>query len=209
MITKRNVADIIRSDMSGGMPSDDSKFRRPMIYKRTELVLNTLMMIYFIEGKKEGDRNVDGVFVVPFPEVDVKYDATRDEKYSDLPGRIVSLPGGRGIKNVTLPQEKGTPFIAMANGQAEMMSQLEAGNLGGKKSYYPEQNRIYYKNVGDEITKVFIRMLVSVEDLQPDEPIPIPAAYEDKLIEMVKERMMLKKDTPEDKYNDNNPNLPE
>lgn len=208
MITKRNIADIVKSDLSGGDPSDDSKFHKAMIYKRTEMVLNTLMMQNFIEHRNENSYDIDGVFVVPFPDVTVQYDAKRDEKFSDLPGRVVSLPDGRGIRSVTLPQEKGTPFIAMANGQAEMMSLLEAGNLGGKRSYYIEQNRIYYKNVADSINEVFIRMVVSVENLRPDEAIPIPAAYEDKLVEMVKQRMMIKYQTPEDKYNDNNPNTP-
>lgn len=205
MLTKRNIADIIIDDLAGGDQPDDGKFHKQSIYKRIELALNSLMYRSFIEHRNENSYDIDGSFIVPFPNVEVQNDTVRDEKFCDLPQRFVSLPGGRGIRGITTTQEKGIPFIYMANQQREIMSNLEAGGLGGKTSYYIEQNKVFFTNLSNDITNVFIRMIVSIDDLGEDEVIPIPAQYEEGLIEAVREKLILKKETEEDKFNDNKP----
>ena len=50
-------------------------------------------------------------------------------------------------------------------------------------------------------------MVAGISDLDPNEPIPIPAIMEDDFIDRIMEILTEERALPQDKNNDNNPNI--
>ena len=207
-ITKRQLADLVRDDMSGGRPGDVTKFRYLTIYKKIELARNELIMRNFYEHRNENSYDINGDFITSFCPVEIEFDEKRCEYYSDLPAKVISLPDNRGIRQVSEIKGQKTPFIKMVNGAVGTFGCLEAGGLGGATGYYPEGDRIYYVNKPDSIDEVLMKLVASVDDLDEDENLPIPAEYEKILYDTVKQMMLEKLQIPEDKINDSNNQTP-
>jgi len=177
------------------------------VYKKIEIARNTIITTDFNQHRNENSYDINGDFITPFNNVPVKEDEEREEKFSELPARIISLPDNRGIRQVSETKGQKNPFYKMPNGMVGTFGNLEAGGLGGGTGYYIERDRIYYVNIGDQVENVLIKMIASVDDLDEDDPIPVPAQFEKPLIDMVKEMMDEKKNTTEDDRNDSNNQL--
>jgi len=204
MLTKQKFAELIRESKSGGDPESSSKYHDLVIFEVMELALNSLIARSFIENRNENSYNIHGDFVTPFPNVKVEFDAARNEKYSILPKRLISLPDNRGLRQVSPMQGQDHAFVKLPNGSNDTFSDLEAFNLDGRTGYYPERDKIYYRNLSDDITEVLVKMIASVDGLGVDEPLPIPAEYEADLFTTVKQMLEEEKATTQDKHTDSN-----
>jgi len=209
-ITKAQISVLIQDLVGGGDQPVGSKYHTDNIAKVTELAVNELITLDYFRSRNEGSYNINGDFITAFPnndypdDITVQLDTRRNEHYSILPSSYASLPNDRGIRHVSEIQNQDEEFIKTPSGASSIYRNLEAGNAGGRTSYYVEAGRIYYRNVKIGLEKVLIKLIRAVEDIEPDEALPIPSSMELTLLEKVAEVMEISKEALQDKINDNN-----
>lgn len=204
-LTKRQISDLVADLEAGGDPTVDSKFHRDNIQALTEVVRNTLIELDYNQRRNEGQFDINGDFIKPFPNQEVLFDSDRDEYYTVMPSKYASLPNNRGIRMVSQMKNQKNEFIKLNAGSQFVFCELEAGSLNGRTGYYPEGERIYYQNIdGVHVKKVLIKLVPALDSLDEDEVIPIPAGLEKNLIDGVREMLAETKITPQDKINDSN-----
>lgn len=203
MVTKAQIADLIRDNKSGGIPSaDNTKFAERNIFKMVDIAYSSLLELAY----KEGEKNF-GSYVTTHTNIAVKFDEDRDEKFSDLPAKLLSLPNDEGLREVRATQDVKSPFILTNNGNVGIYTGLHAEKGGGIPVCYLEGDKIFYQGLSDNIKKVLIKLVGSIENLNKNKAIPIPADKELQLYDIVVERMTEQKVTKEDNYNNANSNL--
>ena len=209
-ITKEQISVLVQDLVGGGDQPVGSKYHPDNIAKVTELAVNQLITLDYFRSRNEGTYNINGDFITAFPnasfpdDITVELDENRNEYYSVLPSKYASLPDDRGIRHVSEIQNQDEEFIKTPSGASSIYKNLEAGNAGGRSSYYVEAGRIYYKNIKIGLEKVLIKLIRAVEDIEPDEALPIPSSMELTLLEKVAEVMEISKEALQDKINDNN-----
>lgn len=209
-ITKAQISVLVQDIVGGGDQPVGSKYHPDNIAKVTELAVNELITLDYFRSRNEGNYNINGDFITSFPnenfpdDITVEFDTMRQEYYSILPSKYASLPHDRGIRHVSEIQNQENEFIKTPSGSTSVYRNLEAGNTAGRTSYYVEANKIYYKNTREGLKKVLIKLIRAVEDIEPDEALPIPSSMELTLLQKVAEIMDLSKEALQDKINDNN-----
>jgi len=203
MVTKAQIADLIRDLKSGGIPNaDNTKFDERDIFKMTDIAYSSLIAI----THQQGETNF-GSYITAYPDIKVEKDDVRNEFFSNLPAKLLTLPNDEGLRKVQPIQDRGVSIIITNNGNEEIYSGLHAGGLGGRSACYLEGDKIFYINLSSHITSVLIKQISSIEALDKDKAIPIPADKEQQLFDMIVERLTEQKRTTEDTYNNANSNL--
>lgn len=203
-MTKKEAYELVVDILSGGDDSATSKYHEEVVYKQLEIARNFMIKRAYIENRNEGSYDISGEFVKGFQCVPVLLDDCRDEYYSDLPAKLISLPNNRGLRSVSPMKGQNAAFSIVPNTGAGVWEGLEANDLGGTECYL-EDSRIYYKKLdASNVKQVLVKMIASIDNLDEDEQIPIPADMEALLIEQVVAAFSPSKATVQDKHNDSN-----
>lgn len=209
MLTKEKIADRIIFSKEGGQSPDSRKIDPREIYEVLETVRNS-----FLEAWTEEFGDLDGEFVTQYKDIPVLCDKGTDQKYSILPTRLISFGNLDGLRQVSPMRNQKMSFIRLLNGSVMSFALLEAGLLAGNTGYYIERVkqgtdksiRIYYQNIPADFDKVLVKQIASVYDFDEDEQLPIPAKYEEIVVETVAKQFEEQTRTPLDVHSDNNPN---
>lgn len=201
MITKEILAEKILRRINGGDFALSSQIKKQDVYLCMEEAYGFVVQQYL---NIAGADNAGG-FVSVYPAVPVLKDTVRDKFYSVLPAQLVSLNNGAGIRQISGTKDETDVFVPMNSGDEGMFSGLEAGNLTGKKAYWLELDRVYYKNLESywEDSTVMIKMIASIYSLSEDSFIPIPAGVETMFQDEIMKRLMPQKLMPQHKQADN------
>lgn len=151
------------------------------------------------EGNSTG---IDGDFLGTFY-LGVLYDEERCLYYIKPSVRVVPLPFNRGIDT-----------IAPINGECEfhkLKGQFEDKGLEGvlrnQTRYWFERigtdQRIFFKNIPTSIKKVILKAVVSADDLDEDDEIPVPNGTEFEILQLLQQWFSGEKQIPEDLLNNN------
>lgn len=209
MITKRKIAARVLTQKAGGQVSSLRKIDPREVYEHIETVRNLMM-----EKSIRESGHLDGEFVSTFRKIPVLHDTELNEKYSILPTRLISFSDFDGIRQVSAMKKQSTAFVKLENGSDGVYSGLEAYLLHGNAGYYTERTktgndtsiRIVYRHLPSDYDKVLIKMVASVYDFDEDEALPIPAAHEEELFQLVNQAFNEQEKTPIDTKEDNAPN---
>lgn len=203
MITKAILAEKILRKLNGGdFNLSSSKVKKQDVYLEMEAAYGYVVQKYI----NQYGEDVTSEFVSTYPDVLVQKDSQRDKLYSVLPAQLVSLSGGKGVRQVSGVKDEFDVFIPINSGDDGLFYGLEAGPLSGKKVYWLEGNKIFYKNISPlwEGESVMIKMISSIYSLGEDDYIPIPAGVETDFEDNTFSRLVLQRDSKEDKLADNN-----
>ncbi len=204
-ITKRELSDLVRDGKFGGDPVL-GKIHPTIIWKTADTVIGKFIEQAMFKTPDSNGYEINGDFLTT-KTAPVKYDEDRDEKYSILPAQVISLKKNRGLHRVSELKNKENAFTQVGNGSNDIFSILDVHYLNSKTEFYQEGDKIYYRNIGVTVDKVMIKMVAGISHLDPDELIPIPAIMEDDFIERIKDILTESRVLPQDKNNDNNPNM--
>lgn len=151
----------------------------------------------FFEGKNDGVSEIDGAFIYTFKNIDVVLDDDLKMYYAIMPGGYVDLPHELGVQSISTMQSSDKPFVRLQTQQWAMMQNLKMSQLEGERPYYIENNRIYLPTIvaADNVDKLLIKLSVSLDALEPNEVINIPADTQAFIVNMVVEQYLGKKDT--------------
>lgn len=204
---KSVLIDLVSDIKLGGDESAATKYDSREIEYIIDMVRSQMIDADLKDGISNNNYEIKGDWISTYTDVEVKYDSERDEYYSILPAKLISLFEDRGLKQISPIKGQRNPFIRVANGALGIYSNLEAGYLGGKTGFYTEKHstegtRVYYFNLRRQITSVMVKMVASMLDMDSEEDVPIPGNKEADLLNYVSQMLNEKKYTPEDKYND-------
>lgn len=203
-ITKRQISELLINIKSGGETSSESKFDEREIWVITEMVVNNLIAQYFAATKE-----ILGGFLLPFEDVPIEFNEKRNEYFSKLPARQLLIDGDGGIQQVSPMEDQQLVYIKRKHGALSTYRNLEAGNLLGRTSYYPEGDKIFYVALPKIMQKdgtVLIKQIASVESIDPDSALPIPSMSEIALFNTVSTILEQERQIPQDRNNDSSPN---
>ena len=205
-ITKKQLSDYIRDIKFGGDPTLSGKIHPTMIWKTADIVIGKMIEAAMFKNQDSNGYEINGDFISTYT-ADVLNNTERDEKYSKLPAQVISLKNNRGMHRVSELKNKENAFAQTGKGSNDIFSILDVHYVNTKTEFYMEADRIYYRNIGTTVEKVLIKMVAGISNLDPDATIPIPASLEDDFIERVSEILTEARVLPQDKNNDNNPNI--
>lgn len=208
MITKAKIAQRIIQKNSGGVLNSYRIVDPREIYEGIETVRNGLMDKFI-----EETGSLDGEFVTQCPNIAVLCDSVTLQKYCIVPKRLISFSNYDGIRQVSPMKNQTTSFIKVQNGFQSTYHKLEASKLFNNTGYYTERVkvgtdqsvRIYFQNIPDRYDKVLVKMIASVYDFDEDENLPIPAAYEETLVDLVDKWFIQQYGAPKDLKNNSEP----
>ena len=207
MITKEILGEKILRRINGGDPTTAVNVDVRDIYLEIEASRNSLIQ----ELLNSTSNDISSEFETTYENVPVLKDVNRNRFYSTLPSQLISLvikgnsSNSKGVRQISGMQDEYSVFIPTNSNDTGVFYGLEAGNMGGKVSFWVEGNKVFYENMPYyyENKTVLIKMISSIYSLPEDAFIPIPAGVEKKLEEMVYTSMMAMRGTPVSKNADN------
>ena len=142
-----------------------------------------------------------------FEDIPVLLNEKRNEKYIDLPAKVMSLPANRGIRLVCPMQDQSYSFIYRANNTVNIYKQLDVDNYSDIPRYYVEGQRLYFdKHIPDYFDVLLLKLIVEFDDLEDNDEVEIPSRYGKLIFDLVMKSML---GMPFEKVsNDNNANIP-
>ncbi len=192
-LTKEKIAAIVIAFGQGGKIASYRRVTPRDVYERIEIVRNGAM-----EASIKENGDLGGEFVTQYlgPDgngVDVVCDPITLQKYSILPSRLISFGDYSGLRQVSPMKNQKESFIILPNGFLSTFKSLEAAELHGNVGCYIERVkigtdqsiRIYYVNIPDDYEKVLVKQIASVYDFDENEALPIPAEFEETLLNKV------------------------
>jgi hypothetical protein len=186
--------------LQGGIDNQDSsrEIRDEDIKAYLPIAINNVIAEqYFITRNTEGIASIPDDFLTVY-ELDVLTD-THGVQYLQLPSSVISLPKNRGIRAIT-----------SLKGNFEIQEQTVTSR--GHNRYYANSFSTTYTLVGNKIEleklsnlvdKLRVFLIASVEDLDGNSELPVPASQEVRLMEIVFQHFFQQLQIPEDITNNN------
>jgi len=207
--TKGQMIEQVYLAVHGGQPSPDVNVRREDIEALIVAATNYVTVKETRARRREeaqfgwlASPTVDTDFVGTYY-LDVLYDDQRGLKYSELTMKIMSLPSNDGLQQVSALQGN-TPFVKLRYQFEDVGSE---GVLINQTRYWYEKvgmsERVYYKNISNVVDKVMARLVVSIDDLNDDDIVPIPSGMELEVLQLAKEWFSGQRQMPADMLNNN------
>lgn len=206
MITKAKFADLIIAQKSGGPTGVQKKIDRREVYELVDVVVGSLIALEYEKARQRGDYQINGDWVSTYDEVPIYKSKKRNMKYAKLPAKLISLPGDRGLRMVAPQEDQSSPFIIIDGNSQHVFSTLESAYMPGKRTCFPEEDRIYFPNLPDSCCSVLVKMVAGTDHLGEDQPIPIPAITQEILFQHVSAILETQVRYKTKMINDNNPN---
>jgi hypothetical protein len=203
-LTKEQISVLIADLVGGGDQPQNSKFHPSNIAKLVEVAYNTVIAIDYNQARNEGDHNINGDFYKTFEDVPVLFNKSRNEYYSEIPCNFISLRNDRGIGMISEMQNQANAFFPVSANSGAIWEGLEADSECLRPEFYVDGERVYYKRIPKSVEKVLMRIVSCIDNLEDDEKIPVPAQYEDELLNLVIAKLELEEQSIQDKYNDTN-----
>lgn len=202
-MTKEQLAYLCKDTIESKDVSYRDKFDIRDIIMHVGFAYNDLLSA--IIDKQRGV--IDDGYLYVVPPIAIQVDTITGGKYIPLPYPVISLFRDRGVRMVAQTKGQNRPFRRMPDGQQEAWSRLEAGI--GEKMWSMEgalRINVYNVPVGcDELTTKILRDACYVDE---QEEIHFPAGVQTAIMDKVFERMGITEAQTEQKYNENNPNIP-
>lgn len=154
---------------------------------------STVAKMSFYENKQDGVSEIDGEFIYTFGKntsLTPSLDLDTDEYYIIIPSSYLRLPCEYGISSVAYMQGQSSQFVRVSTGNAGMWSNIKAGLLGGRQTYYVEGTRMYFPKMKNTTKgNILLKMAVALDDMEKDdridEPLNISRDVVDQIVAMV------------------------
>lgn len=205
-MTTREWIDLMIDRLAGGdCPQElKGKYHPEIIRRHLGIVHNYLIgKVAYPQAVQTKDIGFLDAYTKTFNNVAIQEDAIRDEKYSNLPASIISLPSNRGVHLISPQQGQHKPFLYRDNNTSRIFSNLEVDVAYAEGRFYVEGDKVFYKHIPYGVDKVLMKLIVPFEGLEDDDQVVFPTGYGKIVGDMVFESMRGKF---EKHSNDNNSN---
>lgn len=203
MTTKRLLAELVIMRLSAGNPSFASKLDARDIFAAIDIMIPSLIHAELKGNMKMGSFQINGAWYTAFENVKVYKSKSRKERYINLPARLVSLEADRGIMIFPM-EDQSWPFVITNNTSQSVFRNLEAGKI--TRTCYVEGNKVFFPTLDSRVKEVLVKMVGATDQLDEDDPLPVPAIMEDQLLEKLVAKFKEQVAYKEKKTNDSNVN---
>lgn len=185
--TKYIIAEQVLFRLAGGYPDVADSVQREDVYKKLEQKINAkFKLTHLSETLASGETIPDGAAIATYEGIAVSATSNGKSK-STLPATPISLQRNMGIFTVYSEDYPDAPFIPLQRGQMALLkSDTLLSDLLGQIGYEPKSDQIIYNKdltlLG--INEVTMELVVfDMSQYSETDRLPIPAEYEDVLIE--------------------------
>jgi len=195
-MTVAQAIQIIRDRIHRDYPSADTSTLPAYVQANFGMAVNTVLG----ELLRSGGYQFPGGMLKPYV-VDVKWDEQRRRHYFDMPIGVPLFNGDAAVAGIHAVGDESFEWIPLLQGQESRSPSLE---FYGRPFWRQEAQRVYAQYV-DSVTKQAVaKLLPYVGDIEPDDNIPMPAEGEGRVMELVAQWFIGKKQLPQDQTADNN-----
>ena len=202
-MTRKVLIEQIRRIYYGGVPNDDATLSE----KEVNLLLNAAIayfakMNYAESIKLDGIETVADSFYATFKNLAITKDNDTGYYSLDLPQVPLGLSRGYGISTVTFPTSTGLAKspIPISVRELEYIDNLK--QPPSKIFYWAEGKKLWFKSYTNLVGKFAIVRMVSSENSDMNAELNIPQEYTSDIIDIVLNKLKIRKGTPEDTVND-------
>lgn len=170
-----------------------------------ELFISTVYNRILYEAQKTGDQfALDSYIISPPAELTVSKDTAKNAYYVDLLVPLVQLSRNEGLREVHPIKDPTAAFAIMANISHATMHHTEVFDIDSTGQAKVEGNRIwlYHPNMSDYET-ILVKQIVSFDNINQDQDVPMPAGTEELIITSVKQMVAQYPQSLEDTVQDN------
>ncbi len=194
MATKAELIGEVLLRLSGGVLTSDQSVRWPEAEVYLAMAVNYVQTLnYWNETKAEGERTVNPTLLQSFDDIDVLYSTDRQQSYSDLPKRVLSLPKGRALQ---LNTKCGKRIIPLGEGDDATEQYYKC--FKSVISYQLEGQKVWYYGMSRLVEGVRGKYLVHVNDLADDDEVLLPSDGDAKVLDMMYGWLSGEKEAPKD-----------
>ncbi len=202
-MTRRVIIEQIRRIFYGGVPNDDASLSE----KEVNLLLNEAIAYiakvnYTDAIKLDGIETVADSFYATFKNLAITRDNDTGYYSLDLPQVPVGLSRGYGISTVTFPTSTGLAKSPIPISVRELDYLDNLKQPPSKIFYWAEGKKLWFKSWTNLVGKLAIVRMVSTETTDLDAEINVPQEYVSDIIDLVINKLKIRKGTPEDNVND-------
>lgn len=138
------------------------------------------------ENRADSVAEIDGVFLVPFKDLEPLLDLDTDMYYIVNPSSYLRLPQEGGINYVGFSLGQKKAFAKISAGGVTLWNGLKASVLGGAQTYYVEGPRTYFpKMTSVTAGKIMVRYVCALDNIDPETDLNIPPDVASAIIDMV------------------------
>jgi hypothetical protein len=202
-MTRRVIIEQIRRIFYGGVPNDDASLSEKEVnFLLNEAIAYMAKINYTDAIKLDGIETVADSFYATFKNLAITKDNDTGYYSLDLPQVPLGLARGYGISTVTFPTSTGLAKspIPISVRELEYMDNLK--QPPSKIFYWAEGKKLWFKSWTNLVGKFAIVRMVSTETTDLDAEINVPQEYVSDIIDLVINKLKIRKGTPEDNVND-------
>jgi len=205
---KIQLIKLVQHRLSGGNcpPALKGKYHPEIIAKHIQLAMNYLIKeITYLEAERNSDFTLLDDYIKTFTKIEVKEDSDREERFIDLPVRVVPLPKNRGIRFISDQKNQSVQYLYRENNSDDMYSDLDVDRISDRARYYKENDKIFFsRHLPSSIKHVLIKVIPDFESLDYEDELNVPSGFGKLIFDLVFQSMQGMPLTK--KSNDGNPN---
>lgn len=217
MLTKRQLAEIIILQKSGGRPGDPRIDKRDVYFAVDACLSELIGAEAQAQIDRKGNYTVDSNWVKRFEDNPIQWDEKMGRCFVDLPASRISLERDKDIVAVYWPQGADHPFVMEAQNSERAWNVLEAGYVGENTwPFRPSDGQLVFRNMpkryagypekGTPPATVIVEMIPGIDGYSEDEYLLVPDNFQARLIKMVSDWFQTQQALPVKNTNDNNQN---
>ena len=202
-MTRRVLIEQIRRIFYGGVPNDDASLSEKEVnFYLNEAIAYIAKVNYTDAIKLDGIETVADSFYATFKNLAITRDNDTGYYSLDLPQVPLGLSRGYGISTVTFPTSTGLAKspIPISVRELDYMDNLK--QPPSKIFYWTEGKKLWFKSYTNLVGRFAIVRMVSTETTDLDAEINVPQEYVSDIIDLVLNKLKIRKGTPEDNVND-------
>jgi hypothetical protein len=202
-MTRKVLIEQIRRIYYGGVPNDDATLSEKEVNTYISEAIAYIAKINYTDAiKLDGIESVADSFYATFKNLAITKDNDTGYYSLDLPQVPLGLSRGYGISTVTFPTSTGLAKspIPISVRELEYMDNLK--QPPSKIFYWAEGKKLWFKSYTNLVGKFAIVRMVSSENSDMDSELNVPQEYISDIIDLILNKLKIRKGTPEDSVND-------
>lgn len=211
MRTKDNWIDALKDYFANGdCPQEmKGKYHPEILAFHLGVAIDYLVVkVLYPEASKFENWGMLDTYAKTYTNVEIKYDAERDEKYIDLPVQPINLPANRGVRIVsTMKDQKNYRFIYRDNNTSNVYGNTDVDEVITIPRYYVEGDKLFFsRHIPYDLKKLLVKLIVPFDALDYDDNVNVPQGFGKLAFDLVVQSLSGRK--LEKVSNDNNANIP-
>jgi hypothetical protein len=202
-MTRKVLIEQIRRIYYGGVPNDDATLSEKEVNTYIREAIAYIAKINYTDAiKLDGIESVADSFYATFKNLAITKDNDTGYYSLDLPQVPLGLSRGYGISTVTFPTSTGLAKspIPISVRELDYMDNLK--QPPSKIFYWAEGKKLWFKSYTNLVGKFAIVRMVSSENSDMDSEVNVPQEYISDIIDLILNKLKIRKGTPEDSVND-------